>query len=93
MYVAKKSFVDKVIASKGHQIQKIKAQDETGRWAYYFLLLDPLRESNLRHALSTKTGNINLQDYGRVIASCYGDEPSDEVKQLLQTKYGFFYSC
>lgn len=34
-------------------------------------------------------GTTNLEDYGQVIASCYGQEPTPEIKALLKDKYGF----
>jgi hypothetical protein len=32
---------------------------------------------------------IDLETYGKVIASCYGEEPTQEVKDFLKEKYGF----
>jgi hypothetical protein len=82
------SFVDKIIAKKGHLIHKLKAKDSTGRWAYYFVLIEPSRESAFMAALDS-TESIDLEDYGKVIASNYGEEPSAEVKKMLKDKYGF----
>lgn len=83
-----RSFVDKIIAKKGHLVHKLKAKDSTGRWAYYFVLVEPARESAFMKAIEGD-GMIDLEDYGKVIASCYGEEPNDEVKALLKDKYGF----
>ena len=82
------SFVDKVIAKKGHLVHKLKARDSTGRWAYYFVLVEPAREQAFMKAIQGD-GTIDLEDFGKVIASCYGEEPSDEVKEFLRTKYSF----
>ncbi len=82
------SFVDKLIAKKGHLVHKLKAKDSTGRWAYYFVLVEPPREQAFMQAIESK-GTIDLEDFGKVIASCYGEEPSDEVKEYLKEKYDF----
>ncbi|MBN65946.1 MAG: hypothetical protein CMM94_00040 [Rickettsiales bacterium] len=84
----KKSFVDQIIAKKGHLVHKLKAKDSTGRWAYYFVLVEPPRESAFMQAIEGD-GTIDLEDFGKVIASCYGEEPSQEVKDFLKDKYDF----
>ncbi|TAE34673.1 MAG: hypothetical protein EAY65_01650 [Alphaproteobacteria bacterium] len=82
------SFVDKIIAKKGHLIHKLKAKDSTGRWAYYFVLVEQAREQAFLAALESNQ-SIDLLDYGKVVASNYGEEPSDEVKAMLKEKYNF----
>lgn len=82
------SFVDKLIAKKGHLIHKLKAKDSTGRWAYYFVLVEPPREQAFLDALDSNE-SIDLEDFGKVIASNYGEEPSEDVKKMLKDKYGF----
>lgn len=84
----KRSFVDQIIAKKGHLIHKLKAKDTTGRWAYYFVLVEPPRESAFLKAIKGE-GTVDLEEYGKIIASCYGEEPSDEVKTFLKDRYGF----
>ncbi len=82
------SFVDKLIAKKGHLIHKLKAKDSTGRWAYYFVLVEPPREQAFLDALDSNE-SIDLEDFGKVIASNYGEEPNGDVKKMLKDKYGF----
>lgn len=84
----KKSFADKIIAQKGHLVHKLKAKDSTGRWAYYFVLVEPHREKAFLDALKSEE-TIDLEDFGKVIASCYGEEPNEQVKTFLKEKYGF----
>ena len=83
-----RSFVDKIIAKKAHLVHKLKAKDSTGRWAYYFILVEPPREKAFMEAIGGD-GMIDLEEYGKVIASCYGEEPNEEVKQFLKDKYDF----
>jgi hypothetical protein len=84
----KRSYVDQIVASKGHCIHKLKAKDTTGRWAYYFVLVEPYKERRFLAAMSGE-GIIDLEHYGKVIASCYGEEPTQEIKDFLKEKYGF----
>lgn len=84
----KRTFVDQIIAKKGHLIHKLKAKDTTGRWAYYFVLVEAPREQAFLKSIEGD-GIIDLEDYGKVIASCYGEEPSQEIKDFLKDKYGF----
>lgn len=83
-----RSFVEREIAKRGHHVHKLKAKDSSGRWAYYFILVEPHRASQFMKALEGN-GMIDLEDYGRVIASNYGEEPSQEVREMLKRRYGF----
>jgi hypothetical protein len=84
----KRSFVDQIIAKKGHLIHKLKAKDSTGRWAYYFVLVEAPREAAFLKAIEGD-GSVDLEDFGKVIVSCYGEEPTEDVKKFLKEKYGF----
>jgi hypothetical protein len=83
------SFADKIIAKKKHLIHKISAVDITGKQAYYFVLIEPHKEMLFNMALKSGRETINFEDYGSVIASCYGDKPNEEVKKILKDKYDF----
>ncbi|MCE8005978.1 caspase family protein [Aestuariivita sp.] len=73
---------------EGHLIHKLKARDNTGRWAYYFVHVAKDREQEFMSAIESK-GVIDLEDFGTVVASCYGEQPSHEVIDFLRTTYGF----
>ena len=82
------SFADREIARRGHLIHKLKAKDSTGRWAYYFVLVEPQRAKSFLAAIDG-TGMIDLEDFGRVIASNYGEQPTEATRTFLKEKYGF----
>lgn len=87
-YSGDMSFANKIIAGKGHLIHKIRGKDAaTGRPAYYFVLVEPPREAAFMEAL--KSDSILLTDYGKIIASCWGEEPDEDTKKLLKDNYGF----
>lgn len=81
--------MDKLISQKGHLIHKLRATDTTGKQAYYFVLIEPQKEASFNRALKSGSDTINFEDYGKIIASCYGDKPTEKVKKLLKDKYGF----
>ncbi len=81
------AFVDKIVSSKSEFIYKVNATDSTGRRAFYYILVDKLK---LKEFLAMKPdGRYDLADFGQILASGYGDEPSDDVKAILKEKYGF----
>ena len=53
--------------------------------AYYFLLVDNIKEIMLKRVLAEDKA-FKVTDYGIIIASGYG-APSEEVKVLLRDKY------
>lgn len=80
--------VDKYISKMGHYIHKLKAKDTTGRWAYYFVYVPPENEASFLSAIEGD-GTADLENFGKVIASNYGENPSEEVKAYLKSRYGF----
>lgn len=83
-----KSKVDELVASKGHLVHKLKAKDTSGQWAYYFVLVEAEQEAAFLEAINGN-GAIELEDYGKVIASSYGDQPSQQVRDFLRDRYGW----
>ncbi len=83
-----RSFADREIAAQGHLLQKLKARDSTGKWAYYFVIMQPHKERQFLERIQSD-GMFDLKDYGRVIASNYGEEPTPETRQLLKDRFGF----
>lgn len=75
------------VARQGHLIHNLKAKDSTDRWVYYFVLVAAQREAEFMAAIEGD-GTIDLEDYGKVVASCYGEEPSSELRDL-KDRYGF----
>jgi hypothetical protein len=81
-------YPDWLTSSFGHLIHKLKAKDTSGRWAYYFVLVQGDREAEFLGAIEGD-GTVDLEEYGKVIASCYGEEPTKEVREYLKERYGF----
>lgn len=83
------SFVEKLVSQNGHKIHKVKAvESSTGMAAYYFIMLNPGREDKFLSDLEDLK-SIDFDNYGKVVASCYGTEPTEDLKNFMKDKYGF----
>ncbi len=81
-------FADKEIAKKPHLVHEVKAIDNSnGQLALYYVYVEPPRIAAFTEALAAGE-DMNLEAYGRVLAACYGEEPTAEVRALLRKKYG-----
>lgn len=83
-----RSHADQLIARNGHQVHKLKAKDTTGRWACYFIYIERAKEPAFLAAIKGD-GTIDLSDYGRIIASCYGEVPDQATRDFLKETYDF----
>lgn len=83
------SFAQKLEAS--HATQNIflitGGADHTGKNAWYYVQLDPKKKPFFQHAI--KAGNANLDDYGSILFSGYGETPPKRVRQRIKKEYGF----
>lgn len=83
----KNSFMDHLIRSRSDLCYQVMGKDTTNRTAWYFVLVDKEKKEQF---LNHKPGDsYDLADYGKIIASGYGDEVPDDVKEMLKEKYGF----
>lgn len=83
-----KSEADKLVASKSHLVHKLKAKDTTGQRAYYFVLVEAEHEAAFLDAIAGD-GTIDIESYGHVVASCYGEDPTQELRDYLRDRYGW----
>lgn len=80
--------IHEYIKKRGHLVHKLKAKDSTGRWAYYFVLVEPELEHSFLKSFESKQ-TVDLEEFGKVVASCYGEEPDEKTKKFLRDKYGW----
>lgn len=80
-----KSFVSKLITKGSVPLYYIVCQDLEGRDCYYYVTSTP---EKMRMYEKARSGEFDLNDYGTIIASGYGKEPSADVKAMLKEKYG-----
>lgn len=88
MLEKKSSFADRIKAEK-NRCYYLKFTPKDGRQAYYFVLIDPIKENAFLKALKG-TEKFNLEHFGTIINSGYG-EPSPELKAEMKEKYKITY--
>ena len=72
-------------SSKSDLIYLVKGVDDE-RNAWYYVLVERLKVSLFLKAL--KDPIIHLENYGDVLYSAYGDEPSQDITDKLKKEYG-----
>jgi preprotein translocase subunit SecA len=73
--------------SNADLIYQTIGNDTTGNSAWYFILVD--RDKKDAFLAHTAGDAYDLAEYGKIIASGYGADIPDEIKQELKEKYGF----
>lgn len=61
--------------------------DETKRPAWYFVCVDSPKVQAFLRAI--KSGIANLEEYGRVLESGYGEAPPETVVEMMRKHYGY----
>lgn len=77
---------DQVRRERGNNLFLVRGNDSTGRAAWYFVLVDPAKKAAFRKAFS---GQVELNVYGRIVASGYGTDPPADVRERMKAEYGF----
>jgi len=80
------SFVGKYIKSGAIPIHLIRCKDTSGRECYHFLMCSQEKIKALKAVIA---GSFDLKDYGKVIASGFGNTPSESTKKMLKDEYNF----
>jgi hypothetical protein len=80
------SFADKIRRERANNLFLVRGNDSTGRAAWYFVLVDPAKKAAFHRAA---TGQLELNAYGRIVASGYGTDPPADVRERMKTEYGF----
>jgi hypothetical protein len=59
---------------------------DAGRNAWYYVLVDRLKVQLFLKALNDDI--IHLENYGKILFSAYGDDPAEEITNVLKEEYG-----
>jgi hypothetical protein len=70
---------------QAEQIYLVKGID-AGRNAWYYVLVERLKVQLFLKALNDDI--IHLENYGKILFSAYGEEPSAEITSQLKEEYG-----
>lgn len=83
----KGSFVSALFGSRPDCIFLVKGKDTTNRPAWYYVMVDKSKKDTFEHIEGKQS--LNLNDYGTILHSGYGDEPPPEMKKKMEDEYGF----
>jgi hypothetical protein len=83
------SFADIHIKTATTPINFITCQNEDGQDCYYIIMAT---HEKMRLLNSITTGFFNISDYGVILASGYGTEPTQEVISNLEQKYNYKFN-
>lgn len=87
------SHLKRYVGARGHLVHHLTATDANGQHACYFLLVEPAQESAFLERIRHPQGQmLNLNDYGKILGSCFGATPTSALKQQLQDEYGLTIS-
>lgn len=70
----------------GGKLYLIRANDDTGNRAYYFMLAEKERIAELKKALSGRQ-SCRLDQYGEVVASGYGEHVPESLKIRMRVEH------
>ena len=79
-----KIFAEKIL-NQNTKLYKVKGDDHTGKKAWYLVSVNKTKAALFEKAL--KSGILKITDYGKVIASGYGEEPSEKTINFYKEKY------
>jgi hypothetical protein len=62
-------------------------EDNLGNKCYFYLRTDSLKQAILERQIGKN--NVNIRDYGVIIATGFGENPSAKVVNRMKAEYGF----
>lgn len=77
--------VSSTSSSQADLVYLVKGIDDN-RNAWYYILVERLKLSLFLKVLNDDI--IHLEKYGKILYSAYGDEPPQEITDLLKKEYG-----
>jgi uncharacterized protein YehS (DUF1456 family) len=83
----KQSFIHQAAHAKLENIFFVRGQDITGNDVWFYLLVDSGKTRAFKTAKNAQL--MKLLDFGKVLYSGFGDQPSDLIKWQMEKKYGF----
>ena len=72
--------------SEGERVHLVRGENR-GRQAWLYILLVDDEEMIDTFKAKVKSGTVDMADYGQVLMSGRGQEPPDEVRELIKKKY------
>lgn len=71
---------------EGERVYLVRGKDN-GKPAWHYVLVVDDEETTEMFLAQIKSGNLDVSDYGQVLKSGWGQNPPNEVKELIDKKY------
>ena len=78
------TWVSKIESERGEQVYLVRGKDD-GRQAWYYVFVEKLKLSHFLKMI--EAGSLNLDDYGKVLYSGWGQDPPDEIAEQIKNEY------
>lgn len=79
-------FVEKLVSDRRDNICLICGKDASGLPAYYFVLIHANKHFDIQSEFDR--GNYDVESYGKILLSGYGDRPPLRAWEEMEIKYG-----
>ena len=79
------SQISKLMQREARPIHFVRAKDSIGRDCYFFIMSSDQKMDRLETQLNQS--GIDLTDFGSIVASGFGTEPSEAVTDMLKKHY------
>lgn len=81
------TFTRHVEGARAEHLFLVRGRDASGQKAWYYVLVDKSK----RDAFRVREGQafLKLTDYGDIIASGFGEQPPEDIRQQMLKDYGF----
>ncbi|MCV3769207.1 MAG: hypothetical protein K0T53_00530 [Wolbachia pipientis] len=80
-----RSFVDATRRSRSDLIYLVRGKDR-GRPAWHYILVD--KDKKEMFLAKSKTGSMDVADYGEILYSGWGENPSQEIIDKINEEFG-----
>ncbi|PHR94681.1 MAG: hypothetical protein COA78_31840 [Blastopirellula sp.] len=78
------SWTERINAKLGERLHLVRGKDQ-GRQAWYYVLVDRLK-MNIFLAMIHQ-GSLNLEDYGKILYSGWGENPPEHIVSKIKEEY------
>lgn len=79
------SFAETIAKKSSTPIHYIWGTQANGEFCYFFIMCSKQKYDALKEHFGQ--GNVNIEDYGAVVASGWGKKPDEATKQKLINEY------
>jgi len=81
------SFAEKLKTSQSELLYLVRGKDK-GRVAWYYLLVDKMKQPIFTTTMKTKPSIMHLDEYGQIIDSGWGENPPADVVERITAQFG-----